>query len=174
MTLRATPEQQLYVIQSQGTPVTLAVFAGYILASTVLGLAVHDPSYGSLNTGLTVLAFLAGVVNAALALGLFPWVFTWLSRHLGAPSEMGEVRTITALSLVPLILLTLLSTLVGLTGPLAVLGSAFSLGVFVHGLALANGCSFTRALLHVLAVFGLLLLALMVFSLLLGALLGSR
>ncbi|GAA5533859.1 hypothetical protein [Deinococcus aluminii] len=174
MTLRATPEQQLYVIQSQGTPITLAVFAGYILASTVLGLTARDAAYGSLNTGLTVLAFLAGVVNATLALGLFPWVFTWLSRRLGAPSEVGEVRTITALSLVPVILLMLLSTLAGLTGPLAVLGSACALAVFVHGLALANGSSFTRALLHVLAVVGLLLLAFVVFSLLLGALLGSR
>lgn len=171
MTTQITPEHQLYVIQSQGTPVTLLAFAGYVLAGTSVGLSVRDPSFGTLNVGVTWLALLAAVVNGALTLGLFPWLFTGLSRLFGAATERHEVRAITALSLVPVILATLLSLLVGLGGPLAVLGSLMAWGVFVHGLALANGVTFGQALRHTLVVWAVLIMGIILLSAALSTLL---
>ncbi|WP_102128454.1 hypothetical protein [Deinococcus planocerae] len=171
MTTPFTPEHQLYVIQSQGTPVTLLAFAGYVLAGTLVGLSVRDPSFETLNTGLISLALLAAVVNGALTLGLFPWLFTGLSRCFGAATERHEVRAITALSLVPVILATLLSLVVGLGGPLAVLGSLVAGSVFVHGLSLANGVTFRQALRHTLVVWVVLILGIILLSAALGTLL---
>jgi len=161
---RLTPDQQLYVIQSQSVPATFTAFAGYTLASLLVGLAGRQAGFGTLNTGITVLALLAGILNAALTLGLFPWLFTWISRRYGSASETHEVRAITALSLMPVIVTTLLTLLVGGVLPLALLGSVFAFAIFVHGLALANGVTHLAALRHTFAVFGTLVLALTALS----------
>lgn len=158
MTTRITPETQLYLIQSQSAPITLIAFGGYALVSALLGLSAQHKDFGSLNSGLLALAVLAGILNAALTLFVFPWLFTRISRAYGAPSETNEVRAITALSLMPFLLAMLLSILLGLAGPLAVVGSLLALLVFVHGLALANGSTHSSALTHTLAVFVTLLL----------------
>lgn len=168
MTTRLTPETQLYLIQSQSAPMTLIAFSGYALASALLGLSAQDREFGTLNTGIFALAVLAGVLNAALTLLVFPWLFSVVSRAYRAPTETHEVRAITAMSLMPVILMTLLSLVVGLAGPLSVLGSLLALAVFVHGLALANGTTHTAALTHTLGVFVTLLLGMTVVSVVLA------
>ncbi len=167
MSMHLSPDTQLYLIQSKAAPLTLIAFVGYALASAAVGLSARNPDFGSLNTGLATLAFLAGVVNAAMSLLVFPWLFATISRLYGAPTETSEIRAISALSLTPVILATLLGTVLGLP-VLTALASLLALGVFVHGLALANGTSHTGALTHTLAVFVSLLVLLTAVALVLA------
>lgn len=168
MSTHLSPDMHLYLIQSKAGPLTLAAFAGYALASAAVGLSARDPGFGSLNTGLVTLAFLAGVVNAAMSLLLFPWLFATVSRLYGAPTETSEIRAISALSLAPVIVATLLGTALG-APVLTALASLLALAVFVHGLALANGTTHTGALTHTLAVFVTLLVFLTAVALVLAA-----
>jgi len=156
-------DEQLYVIQSRSNLLTLVVFGAYTLVSAYVGLEARAVGLGSLNTGLWVLSTLAGVVNAGLALLVFPLVFTWLSRRLGAETVLAEVRSINALSLVPVMVGTLLGTLGGAPVWVGVAGVASTV-VFAHGLGLANGTRFGEALRHTLAVWALLVLSVLVLN----------
>lgn len=158
-------DDQLYLIQSKSNLLTLMVFGAYTLVSAYVGLEARAAGLGSLNTGLWVLSTLSGMVNASLVLLLFPVMFTWLSRRLGAETVLAEVRSISALSLVPVIVGTLLGALGGLpfwAGTACVTSTA----VFAHGLGLANGTRFGAALKHTLGVWGLLLMSIVVLNVL--------
>ncbi|AZI44393.1 hypothetical protein EHF33_16070 [Deinococcus psychrotolerans] len=156
-------DDQLYLIQSKSNLLTGMAFGAYTLVSVYVGLEARAAGLGSLNTGLWVLSGLSGIVNASLALLLFPLVFTWLSRRFGAETLLAEVRSISALSLMPVILGTLLGTL-GWVPLWAGVACVASTTVFAHGLSLANGTRFGAALKHTLAVWGVLLVSIVVLN----------
>jgi len=156
-------ETQLYVIQNKSLALSLAVLCGAALSSMYVGLDARAAGLGSLNTGLVALSALSGLVNAGLALLVFPLIFTPLSRWFGAASEVSEVRAINALSFVPIILGTLLSTL-GAASLWAGVAGLASTAVFAYGLSLANGTGFLAGLRHTLAVWGVLLLIMMLLN----------
>lgn len=141
----------------------LAALGGLIIG--VMGRAQAPEAY---RQALVVLALLSSVINAALAVIVFPYVFTAISRRFGAVTNIREVRALSAVSLVFTLVCLILATITGM-GVFSVLGGILSTLVFIYGLSLVNGTDVLGAARHTLAVWGVMLL----FSLLLAVLLRS-
>lgn len=172
--LPASPEERLYYLQNKSLLISMGTFLAMTLAGLLTGLHARQATFGDLNQGLVALSSLSAMTNAALALVVYPLLFTWLSRRLGALSDVGEIRAAAAVSLWPNIALLLMALVYPVPMSVSLIGGLISTVLFTSALGLVNGTTFWEALRHVLAVWLLMVVGLVLLSLLLGLLKGHH
>lgn len=150
------PEQHLEFIQSPPKWFFVALLTAAILIGAAGGAAGGKTAPSDFRQGLIVLGILSSLVNATLTLGVFPYVFSFLSRRLGAKSDVREVRNISAAAFVPTLTGLLLAALTSVNA-FAAVGGLLSTAIFVYGLSLANGTDVPDALKHSLLVWGIII-----------------
>lgn len=153
-----TPEKYLDLIQSPPKwflPVLLITAA---LIGVLSGVRGRVTAPADMHQALLVLAVLGSVVNAALTLLVFPYVFTFISRRFGAQTKLRDVRGMSAAVFVPTLSGLLLTTITGLNF-FAALGGLLSSAAFIYGLSMTNDTDLLAAARHTLAVWGVIILA---------------
>lgn len=152
------PEKHLEFIQSPPRWFFPALFVAALILGAISGVQGGRAAPADMRQALLILAILSSLVSAGLTLGLFPYVFSFLSRRLGARSDVREVRNISAAAFVGTLAGLLLQTLTSI-GAFAVIGGLLSTAIFVYGLSLANETDVLDALKHSLAVWGIIIAA---------------
>lgn len=151
------PDIHLDFLQQPPRWLLPSAFLTAALVGLISGLLGRSQAPAEYHTALVVLAVLAALVNAALTVLVYPFVFTALSRRLGAHTEQTDIRVLSTLCLLPNLLGLLLTafTHVSLFGLLSGLVSTL---IFVYGLSLANGTDMFAAFRHTLAIWGIIIL----------------
>ncbi|KQR35173.1 YIP1 family protein [Deinococcus sp. Leaf326] len=162
MTLTATlidSSAHLDLIRRTPRRLLWGVFAAYGLTALITALVQSGGLAPNLRLGLLTLSTLSGLLAGALVLGLYPLVFTFLSRKLGGvgeESDVPQIRSVTALAMIPTLITTLLAAVSGF-GPITLLGGLLSTVVFIYALSLANGTDMLAAMKHTFLIWGVLL-----------------
>ncbi|MCY1703814.1 hypothetical protein [Deinococcus sp. SL84] len=161
-------EQYKDIVYTYWLPAAITAGVLYVILSLVG--ASMSPAAGGLTPALMVLA---GVVSFSQALGsllVFPYLFTLISRRLGATTKFDEVLGVTAIATLPTLALLIIS-MFGTPGDGPVLlASVLSMGLFVYGLSQMNETPLLPTLGHTVAVWLLLILGAGVLSILLNVL----
>lgn len=128
----------------------------YFLLSVIAAGRTEVPA--EVSSGLIVMAIVVSSFQAIGSLLLFPYLFTFISKRLGATSQFDEVAGVTAVSMVPTLLLLVLGLFQTPGDGPVLLGSLISMGLFVYGLSQMNETPLLNTLGHTVVVWLILIL----------------